>query len=79
MLALLSFFRSGTRGVLEVTDSAVVLDGFGDEGVDEEGDFLIRWRHYDILSFLSGLSGGLGWGIEAGMDGCTDYGGARRR
>lgn len=33
----------------EVTDSVVVLDGFGDEGVDEEGDFLIRWWHFDFF------------------------------
>ncbi len=51
----------------EVTDSVVVLDGFGDEGVDEEGDFLIRWWHFEIFfkSFSPSVLEGLGWEIEA--------------
>lgn len=43
-----------------------MLDGFGDEGVDEEGDFLIRWWHFDFFkSFSPSVLEGLGWEIEA--------------
>lgn len=69
MLALLywvSFGQVGDGGMGEVTDSVVVLDGFGDEGVDEEGDFLIRWWHFDFFkSFSPSVLEGLGWEIEA--------------
>ena len=35
-----------------------MLDGFGDEGVDEEGDFLFCWWHFGfLLSLVLGLVG----------------------
>lgn len=65
----------------EVTDSVVVLDGFGDEGVDEEGDFLIRWWHFDFFLSLSLRLFWRDWGGKLRLEwvGCADHGGARRR
>ena len=34
------------NGIGGGTDSVIVLDGFGNKRIDEEGEFLFCWRHF---------------------------------
>lgn len=36
----------GFNGIGGGTDSVIVLDGFGNKRIDEEGEFLFCWRHF---------------------------------